>query len=365
MTSSVRVLMNPLPAPQGGTVPAIVRGQLRLTNRGSGKSLATKAAQPASLVFTIGLIQQVRPPEKRTDNPWVTIAGTLALVGDDQLPQFTIGGAAVTLNDPSLIPLPAPPPQNASQKPPQSFLFEFDEASFIASRPLQVPLPDIAPEVRHIEIQVELQIGGTTESSNAINDVLDKPVVRQLLHVSPRLCLDTPVSDPTEHNLAFLAAVTGDTIEAATLHVGSDQLVEGQDFFQHAGQIYFRPVAKPVEPLKGLLVTTDGRSFDFELKVAQTLRDRMNSLAGQLANMGGFAEAATQRALANGTDADGAALLGDSIASEALQSKMRLLDSIEGTLSENRDFALFYARSASLPPVYDSDDDGLKASDTA
>ncbi|MEO7037235.1 MAG: hypothetical protein ABI548_24990 [Polyangiaceae bacterium] len=52
MTSSLRVLMNPPPAPQCGTVPAVVRGQLRLTNRGSGKSLATTAAQPASLSGT-------------------------------------------------------------------------------------------------------------------------------------------------------------------------------------------------------------------------------------------------------------------------------------------------------------------------
>jgi hypothetical protein len=218
---------------------------------------------------------------------------------------------------------------------------------------VQVPLPDVAPEVRHIEIQVELQIGGATESSKAINDVLDRPVVRQLLHVSPKLCLDTPVSDPAEHNLAFLAAVTGDTIEAATLLVGNDQLVEGQDFFQHAGQIYFRPVAKPVEPLKGLLVTTDGRSFDFELKVAQTLRDRMNSLADQLKNVDGFADAAQKRAEQNGVAADEAERVRDTVMLEALDRKMRLLDSIEGTLNGDKDFSAFYARSASLPTVRD------------
>jgi len=342
--------MRPLPAPQGDTVPAVVRARLRLTKGGAGKSLATKAPQPATLVFTLGTIEQVRPPEKRTDSAWLKIAGQIVLVGDDQVPRFTIGSNPVTLDDPSLSAAPDP---SKPQRPSRSFFFEFDDASFVAAGPLKVPLPEIANEVRHIEIQVELQIAGATESSKAMNDVLDKPVLKQLIHVSPRLCLDTPMADAAEHNLAFLLGVTGDRIDVESLHLGDDALVEGEQFFQTDGQVYFRPIAKPVAPLPGVLITTDGREFEFELGVAKTLRERMNSLALQLSNMNGFAEGAANQARQNGVEEDEASRVRDVLLVEALDRKGRLLDSIEGTLNDNHEFAAFYARAATLPAVRD------------
>jgi hypothetical protein len=219
-------------------------------------------------------------------------------------------------------------------------------------------LPDIDAEVRHLEARVELQVAGAIESAAEANDVLDKPLGRQLLDVNPLLVLDTPIDDPAEHNLAFQASISNDAFEVARLTVGGTELVEGESFFQGRGHAYFRPTSKLSGPTKGILETTDGRFFELELRVAQTLNQRMNSLSAQLENATSMAHVAAERVLAGGGEARDADAVRDRLLSEAFARKVALLDSIEGTLGSDHEFAAFHGRAASLPGVLDGGDDG-------
>jgi hypothetical protein len=151
-----------------------------------------------------------------------------------------------------------------------------------------------------------------------------------------------------------LATIPHDLFEVEKLRLGADELVDGETFFQVPGSVFFRPPRKPTAPLKGFLQTTDGRVFDFELGVAQNLRERLTSLAKQLEHATAMADAAAAEAAAQGSSADDTELVRDRLLSELFSRKVRLLDSIEGTLQSDHDFAAFYSRAATLPTVLDS-----------
>jgi hypothetical protein len=299
------------------------------------------------------LLSKLRDAPERSEQAWVTLAGQLRLLEADSGPRFEVSEDPLTLDDPELESEDATEPQ----RPRRFFFFDFDETSFPGAVSVKVPLPELPPEVRHLEVAVELKVGGATESAAEVNDVLDKPLNRQLLDVSPVLCLDTPVDEPSEHNLVFLAAIPDDPFEVESLRLGADELVDGETFFQTQGQVFFRSPSKPVAPVKGVLQTTDGRIFDFELGVAQNLRERMNSLAEQLEHTTAMADAAALQASARGSSADDAELVRDRLLSELFARKARLLDSIESTLTSQQDFAAFFSRAASLPAVLGVEDE--------
>jgi hypothetical protein len=170
------------------------------------------------------------------------------------------------------------------------------------------------------------------------------------IRVKPDLCLDTleEEREPGDSNLAFAVTTPGGA-EVATVMIGEDTLEEGKNLFQHEGQVFFRPPAKPSGTLKGLLVTVDERAFDFEIRVATTVQERMTSLSTQLVNATSLASAAAARASEQGKESDAALALEDDLLDQALESQHSLLDSIEAACSSDRDFATFYARCRSLP----------------
>lgn len=326
----------------------VVRGTLRLSAEGPRKTLVTTDPQPATLIFRLALLKKLRPPEQRTEQAWLQLTGTLKLQQPDSEPLFVVDQDPMTFDDPTL----EDGETDGEGRPRRFVFFDFDRASFEGT-PLKVPLPELEDDVRHLEVVVALQVAGATESPAACNDVLDKPVAVQVLDVSPVLALDTPVDDETEHNLVFRAMIPGDPFEVEKLRLGGDELVDGETFFQAPGRVFFRPPAKPTAPLKGILQTTDGRVFDFELGVAQTLRERMNSLSAQLEHATAMADAAAAEAAAQGSSADDANLVRDRLLSELFSRKVRLLDSIERTLKSDHDFSAFYRRAAALPTVLD------------
>lgn len=342
------MLLDPNAPPEGGERPTIVRGLLRLSAEGPRKTLATKKPQAATLVFKLALISQLREEDVRTEQAWVTLRGKLKLLSADADPHFELDEAALTLDDPTL---------DDETELRQFFFFDFDPTSFGEVPALKVPLPELGLDVRHLEISVELSIGGTVESAAAANDVLDRPIRRQVLDVTPLLCLDTPVEDETEHNLAFLASIRDDPFEVEELRLNGEALTEGEQFFQSAGGVFFRPKAKPAGPLAGSLLTTDGRLFKFELKPAQTLRERMNSLDKQIKNGVAMAAVAAQEVLAEGDSTEAAQALRERLLSDVQERKILLLDSIESTLQTEHDFAAFYGRVPSLFPVFQDEED--------
>jgi hypothetical protein len=342
------VLFDPNAPPEGDERPTVVRGLLRLSAEGPRKTLATEAPQAATLTFKLGLITQLRETLERTEQAWVTLNGKLELLTADAEPRFELDDPALSLDDSTL---------DDESELRQFFFFDFDPTSFGKVASLKVPLPALEPEVRHLEVSVELKIAGAVESAADANDVLDRPICRQVLDVTPSECLDTPVGDPSEHNLAFLASIHDDPFEVEELRLNGEALTEGEQFFQSGGRVFFRPAAKPSGPLQGRLLTTDGRLFDFELKPAETLRQRMNSLDKQIRNGVAMAAAAASEVLAEGDGSDAAQALEERLLSDVQERKIRLLDSIESTLSTQQEFAAFYGRVPTLSPVFPTDDE--------
>jgi hypothetical protein len=345
-------LFDPVPAPAGGRSPVVVRSNVRLSAEGPRRTLVKRdTPQPAKLTFALTLISKVREPSATTQQPWFTLAGDIKLLAPDSEPLFVVSAAPITVDDPTL-------PQgdiDAQGRPVQFIFLEFDPSTFESTEPLKVPLPNLSEDVRHLEVSVALDVAGSLEAGPSDNDILDKPIVRQVLDVTPTVALDTPVDVETEHNIAFFATIPDDPFEVETLLLGSDTLVDGETFFHTPGKVFFRPPSKPVAPLKGLLQTTDGRSFEFQLGVAQTLRERMNSLSTQLENGVAMADAAAAEVLSKAGTADDADLVRDRLLNELFDHKVRLLSSIEGTLTSDHEFHAFFSRAAALPPVFDGE----------
>lgn len=345
-------MFDPNPEPPGERPPTVVRARLRLAAEGPRKTLATREPQAASLILRLTSIDRIREAALRENQPWLTLKGELRLRSADADPELTLSADPVVFDDTEVTSEPT-----ASGRARRKLLLELDEASFTGAEVLKLPLPDFGVDVHHLEVTVELQLAGSVESAADANDVLDRPLNRQLLDVSPLLALDTPIADPTEHNLAFLASIPDDPFEVERLELGGEELVEGETFFQAQGRTYFRPPGKPSAPLKGRLETTDGRSFDFELGVAQTLNQRLNSLALQLQHATAMADVAAAQVLTSGGRGDDAEAVRDRLLSEAFARKVALLDSIESTLTNNQELASFYGRSVGLPVVLDGAED--------
>lgn len=357
---AVRVRFEPVPVPAGERAASIVRGRLRLSSEGPRKTLATETPAPATLTLTLGLITKLRPALERTQKAWLTLSGSLKLATPDGEARFELDADALTLDDPELS-----SDDDADGRPRQFIFIELDATTFGEHEPIKAPLPFFDPEVRHVEIDIELAVGGAAEAAATANDLLDKPLVRQFLEVTPLVCLDAPVDEPAEHNLSFRASLEGDPFEVERLRLDGDELVDGEDFFQAGGQVFFRPKQKPSGTLDGVLVTTDGRSFDFELQVAKTLRERMNSLAAQLENGRLMADAAELESLGKGHDADEAGALRERLLADIVERKARLLDAIESELTSDADLAAFYSRVPALPTVLTREDDDEESESSA
>jgi hypothetical protein len=351
MIGSWRVLLKPVSHSAGSDFHFVAGATLSLSRGGPGRSKATSAAQPASLVFTLGLIKSVRPPEDREDQPLATLTGQL-LLQPDLTAMFTVGGAGALSDD-----RPGGETANNDDDGPiktdvgQTLLLDFDPGTFTASGPLKVKLPAISSDVRHLELQVELQIAGATESAASVNDTLDKPVALTFLVVAPKLCLDTPVDDPAEHNLALRASLHDDDLDVQSLQFAGQDLVEGQQFFQDGKVVYFKPAGKPQDGDQGTLVTQDGRELKFELHVAQNAKERLDSLIAQVKNAAAMADAAAALAQKNGQTADDTDGARFDILAQARNQMFVLLASIESQLDGDRDFGLYQARITALPPL--------------
>ncbi len=81
MLGSVRVLLKPISHSTDTDFHFVAGATLSLSRGGSGKSQVTSTAQPASLVFTLGLIKSVRPPADREDQPLATLSGQFGAAG--------------------------------------------------------------------------------------------------------------------------------------------------------------------------------------------------------------------------------------------------------------------------------------------
>ncbi|HKO53763.1 MAG TPA: hypothetical protein VJV79_38915 [Polyangiaceae bacterium] len=350
MIGSVRVVLKPISRSASADFRFVSGASVALERRGPGRSKATPAPQPASLVFSLGLLKSIRVPV-REDQPLATLNGQLELQGPTLSPKFTIEDEAAVQDD-----RPPPPPDSSdpNQAPPrlgQILLLEFEASNFRAPELIKLKLPPIPADVRHLELQVELRVAGAVESSAKVNDVLDKPMVSTRVRIVPPLCLDTTVPEPEDHNLVLLANLPNEQLDVESLRVGGDELTEGEHFFQDGKAVYFRPKSKPTDKQKGQLISKDGREFDFELRVARNVNEQLDSLGFQLANAINLADAAAQFALQNGKPQKEAELLRVELLAQARLKKRLLLDSIESALSGTRDFGLFYGRVQDLPGV--------------
>ena len=349
MIGSVRVLLTPISRSTSADFRFVSGAKVGFERRGPGRSKATPAAQSASLVFTLGLLKSIRV-ESREDQPLATLNGKLELQGPTFLPRFTIEDESALVDD-----RPPPPADSKEDEAPprlgQILLLRFEESQFEAPEQLELALPPIPADVRHLELQVELRISGAVESSAQTNDVLDKPMVATNVRIVPPLCLDTDVPGPEDHNLVLLAQLPEERLDVESLRVGGDALSEGEHFFQDGKAVYFRPKNKPTDKQKGQLISKDGRQFDFELRVAKNVNERLDSLGFQLANALNLANAAAAFALENGKSQKEAELVRVELLAQARLKKRLLLDSIESALSGPRDFGLFYGRVGDLPGV--------------
>jgi hypothetical protein len=121
------------------------------------------------------------------------------------------------------------------------------------------------------------------------------------------------------------------------------ELEDGDTFFRHDRDLLFRPPAKPGAVVAGLLVLSDDRAFDFELTVAKDVRDKLDSLSVQLENGMLLADAAANRARTQGKSEAEALGVRDELRNQVVQREFRLLDSIEASLTEDRERRLFFA----------------------
>ncbi len=274
----------------------------------------------------------------------------------DFTPLFTVGGGAA-LSDDRTGGNAAVDDDTIKTDVGQTLLLDFDPNTFSAAGPLKVPLPAISDDVRHLELQVELQVAGATESAVSANDVLDKPVARTFLVVAPKLCLDTPVDDEAEHNLALRASLHDEDLDVQSLLIAGQALVEGQQFFQDGKVVYFKPASKPQDGDQGTLTMQDGRELKFELHVAQNTKERLDSLIAQVKNAAEMADATATLATKNGKSADEAAAARFDVLAQTRNQMFSLLASIEGQLDGDRDFGLYQSRITALPALDGADAD--------
>lgn len=350
MANTLRVKMSPLPAPSATGARRVSGAVLELEQFGADSTAATPSPQPAVLTFHALFMKGIRNVEARDERKLGQLRGELALSGSIKKPVFTIPGPSALVLDVPPDAATAPSDPAVPPDPRRILRLEFSSRSFAGTLDgFRLRLPEDARSFEHLELGVELELGGQPEAAKEQNDVLDVPLRFNGVQVEPSLCLDTPVDDPADHNLALLLRLpklpAGQTVgEVVAVLLDGSPLEEGPEFFQDAGRVFFRTPAKPNAEVRGLVITKDEQAFDFVVRVATTPRERMDSLRAQIDNANALCDAAAGRA-------DKSALVRGELSSRVIERKVLLLDSIEGMLSDDQELAEFYSRAGALPAV--------------
>jgi hypothetical protein len=168
-------------------------------------------------------------------------------------------------------------------------------------------------------------------------------VILPEIPVEPSLCLDTEVSDPVEHNLAFRIKLPQTGGNVSNVLLDGVELERDEHFFEHDRELFFRPPSKPGPVVQGLLILSDDQAFDFRLSVAKDVRDKFDSLTLQVENGLLLADAAGRRARQEGKPEADAFSAQDELRNQVVQREFRLLDSIEASLTGDRERRVFFA----------------------
>lgn len=203
MPKSIRVKLSPTPAPRAisGTEDRenkVTGLEVALETRGKGKTLATLAPQPATLVFHLATFRRIRsesPQPKRL----AELTGKLELRnGSDPIFVGDSGDSGdaklFVYDDPELNVDPdasSAPTANASEdsaldeqasdppaKRPRMLELAFSSGSFdgvrdVAGRNARLLLPDEVNDAHFLELSAELSIAGSVEAALDENDILD------------------------------------------------------------------------------------------------------------------------------------------------------------------------------------------------
>ncbi len=345
MTGQVRVLLTPAPGAGSVALAQVRRATVSLTPHGPVPSAVGAAPKPAALHFTAVLLDRAREPTSVEEVKLGTVRGEVSTPAGRQEAIFRADADGVQAEGESL-----------PEDDPRRLTLAFAPGNFEIDSEVVFALPDDPDrKARYVEVSVELEVDGAAEAPDSHNDTLDLELHPERLRVQPARCLDTPVEEETLHNLVLSCHLASADLSVVAFSLDGQSLVEGEDFFQARGAVYFRTRQKPAAPVRGRFKTSAEEVFEFEVKVADTLKQRLASLSVQLDNARAMAEAAARRAADDGQSSFEARALRSDLLEQALARKFQLLDSIEQTLESEDDAKGFEADSARLPTLLDAD----------
>ncbi|HTQ02489.1 MAG TPA: peptidoglycan-binding protein [Polyangiaceae bacterium] len=180
MPRALRVLLAPLDGSRPGSVVGASVAFEQLASKRSNAERNTPTS--AKLTFIASCFENARDPD-RQEREIGSLSGELTL-GDapDDL-EFTLSA-----DDNSAL-FADPPASDDSTPPPRALRLELSDDVFqlpdeLAGEPARLFVPaDLSDGARHLELFVELEIGGATEAARDINDVLDVPLVPRPRHL--------------------------------------------------------------------------------------------------------------------------------------------------------------------------------------
>jgi len=177
MPRPIRILLQPLPLP-GGDAAFVIRGcTIGLQVWSSGTSLAKLGtASPAELKFRATCLKEALDTSASQVLDLGSITGQIALLRGGGA-RFTIQGLPPQTN-----PQTSPSSSNVSFLRTLELSFRTPDFLAIPAEPVRLFLNDAElTGFRHVELSVELSIGGAVEAAASVNDVLDVPLKLEFL----------------------------------------------------------------------------------------------------------------------------------------------------------------------------------------
>lgn len=158
---------------------------------------------------------------------------------------------------------------------------------------------------------------------------------------------------PDDTNLALRVTLPFPIDRVVSLILGSKDLSEGEDYFVYGHDLFFRTLEAPDDGIDGTLVVKapDDQTYDFSLELAQSLCDKMDSLAAQMRNVQSMADAAAATATDRGQSDDDVTAVRDLLLDDGFHKALAVLSTIEQSLKSDDDFATFGNRVAELPDL--------------
>lgn len=182
--------------------------RLSLQSFGPGTSQAvTGTNKPAKLIFSVSFYEDVRLQQQGPFDPVASLAGTITL-DDSGKPVFSIGAGS------ELTPEAAAPTEGDGLV--RELELEFDAESFAGAprAPLLMKVPEEPVGTRFLELGVVLEIDGSPEAAQEVNDRLDVPLYQFVV-----LFLEYENGDPMA-DARFEVRFAGRTLNGSTDEAG-------------------------------------------------------------------------------------------------------------------------------------------------